>query len=198
MGKLKQVLSTAQWHAEPPSWDLTDAELSLTTGAKTDFWQNTFYGFRRDDGHFLGQSVSGDFTAVVGFEADYQVLYDQAGMMVRADDQTWLKAGIEYSDDVTNFSTVVTRNGQSDWSVIGVPQLSGLQRVRVTRTDSSVITHYLDRYGHWQLMRLANFPESANVVVGPMACSPERTGLTVRFHEFQIGPPLQDPLHATL
>ena len=197
MGNLKRALSGAHWHAEPPHWDLTDSELSLTTGSETDFWQNTLYGFQKDDGHFLGLSVEGDFTAVVGFEADYDVLYDQAGLMMRADDQMWLKAGIEYSDDVTNFSTVVTRHGRSDWSVIAVPNLTGIQRVRLTRVGGAVITHHLREEGGWQLMRLADFPAEAHVMVGPMACSPKRAGLVVRFREFQIGPPLEDPLHAS-
>lgn len=197
MRNLKQALSGAQWHAEPPTWDLTDTKLAITTGSKTDFWQNTFYGFQRDDGHFYGLKVTGDFTALVGFEADYQVLYDQAGLMMRADDQVWLKTGIEYSDDVTNFSTVVTRDGGSDWSVIGVPKLSGIQRIRLTRIGGAVITHHLGRDGRWQLMRVADFPAHANVAVGPMACSPERAGLVVRFHEFQVTSPVADPLHAT-
>jgi len=193
---LRQSLVGATWHAEPPDWTLTDAALTLTTGNETDFWQDTFYGFRRDDGHFLGREVTGDFTAEVSFEADYQILYDQAGLMMRGDARTWLKAGIEYSDDVTNFSTVVTRDGRSDWSVIAVPKVSGPQQVRLTRLGGAVITHYLGGDGRWHLMRLADVPAAAPVRVGPMACSPQRAGLKVRFHAVQIGPPVANPLHA--
>ena len=196
MATLKQTLKGADWHNTPPEWSLTEDALSLTTGNETDFWQGTMYGFRRDDGHFLGRAVAGDFTAVVAFEAAYDVLYDQAGLMMRADHQTWLKSGIEYSDDITNFSTVVTRDGLSDWSVVGVPKISGAQRVRLTRVGGAAITHYLGADGQWNLMRLANFPANASVTVGPMACSPQRAGLSVRFHDFQIGPPLDSPLHA--
>ncbi len=192
---LKERLSDARWHCEPPDWTLTDNVLTLTTGHETDFWQDTFYGFRRDDGHFFGCDVTGDFTAAVGFEADYEVLYDQAGLMMRADADNWLKAGIEYSDETTNFSTVVTRDGQSDWSVISVPKLAGLQHVRLTRVQGAVIAHFLAG-NQWHLMRLANFPASLRVSVGPMACSPQRSGLVVRFHEFVLKPPIESPLHA--
>ncbi len=197
MPNLKQSLSGARWHCAPPSWELTDDTLAVVTGNETDFWQDTFYEFRRDDGHFLGCEAAGDFTAVVAFEADYEVLYDQAGLMMRADAQNWLKAGIEYSDDVTNFSTVVTRDGHSDWSVVSVPKLSGGQRIRLTRIGGAAITHFQGPDGHWQLMRLANFPHDASVRVGPMACSPERDGLEVRFREFEVSAPLESPLHAT-
>lgn len=197
MANAIQSLSDAKWHCEPPSWDLTENALTLTTGEKTDFWQNTFYGFRRDDGHFLGKALTDGFTAHLDFEADYDVLYDQAGLMMRADAETWVKTGIEYSDEVTNFSTVVTRNGQSDWSVISLPKLTGTQHVRLTRTRGAVVTHFQDAKGQWQLMRLADFPEEMMVSVGPMACSPERAGLKARFTGFEIGLPLESPLHAT-
>ncbi len=196
MTNLNEVLGDAQWHCEPPDWKLTEGSLTVTTGNETDFWQETFYGFRRDDGHFLGRGVAGDFSATVTFDAQYEVLYDQAGLMMRADAQNWLKAGIEYSDDVTNFSAVVTRGGRSDWSVIGVPKVSGPQQVRLTRLGGAVIVHYKGQSGLWQLMRLADFPADAAVSVGPMACSPQRAGLVVRFDDFQIGPPVDNPLHA--
>ena len=66
----------------------------------------------------------------ITFQGDYETLYDQAGMMVRIDDTHWIKLGIEHSDNITNFSIVVTR-GQSDWSVFGQPLLSGPQSVRL-------------------------------------------------------------------
>lgn len=197
MGNIQTSLSGAKWHCEPPLWELNDNRLSLTTGHETDFWQGTLYGFRRDDGHFLGCGVEGDFTAILAFEADYRVLYDQAGLMLRTDAGNWLKTGIEYSDDVTNFSTVVTREGRSDWSVVSLPQLTGPQRVRLTRVGAAVISHFLGQDGTWQLMRLADFPEGAPVNVGPMACSPQREGLEVRFLDLEIGPPIDNPLHAS-
>ncbi|MEM8801558.1 MAG: DUF1349 domain-containing protein [Pseudomonadota bacterium] len=197
MANLKQHFGQAQWHNEPPNWALTETMLSLTTGEKTDFWQETFYGFHRDDGHFLGLETAGDFTAVVAFDADYETLYDQAGMMMRLDARNWLKTGIEYSDDVTNFSTVVTRDGRSDWSVVAVAAVSGVQHVRLTRIAGAVIAHFREPNDTWCLMRLADFPAEASVAVGPMACSPERAGLDVLFTKFEIGNAIDNPLHAT-
>jgi regulation of enolase protein 1 (concanavalin A-like superfamily) len=190
-------LDKAEWHAEPPFWHRSDGVLELETGDGTDFWQDTFYGFRRDDGHFFGASVSGDFTAVVTFDADYHVLYDQAGMMLRADARTWLKTGVEFSDDVTNFSVVVTREGRSDWSVVGVPRVTGPQKVRLTRIAGAVIVHYLGAGGNWHLLRLADFSAPPALRLGPMACSPERAGFRARFTGFHVGPAMDAPLHAS-
>ena len=50
---------------EPANWKVSQGCLAVTTDQKTDFWQKTHYGFARDSGHFLGVSVSEEFTARV-------------------------------------------------------------------------------------------------------------------------------------
>lgn len=195
---VKQVnlsdLKTAQWHCEPPSWSLDDT-LRLTTGVKTDFWQGTYYGFHRDDGHFLGLPVVGDFTAVLTFIGAYETLYDQAGLMLRVEEKRWLKTGIEFSDGVTNFGTVVTREN-SDWSATQQPLVSGPQSLRLTRIGSAILIHFKDEQGTWQFLRLADFPAPDEVLIGPMACSPERSGFEAEFTCFTVGPAIDSPLHS--
>jgi regulation of enolase protein 1 (concanavalin A-like superfamily) len=88
----------------------------MTTDQKTDFWQKTHYGFERDSGHFLGVSVSEEFTARVRVQGEFRSLYDQAGLMLRIDETRWIKTGVEFTDGERFLSTVVT-NGSSDWSV---------------------------------------------------------------------------------
>ena len=195
MTNLKRAFSDATWHCEPHEWSLDKDGLTLVTGENTDFWQSTFYGFRHDNGHFLGAAAKGNFTASVVFDATYDVLYDQAGMMMRIDENNWVKTGVEFSDDVTNFSTVITRNGRSDWSVVGVPAVSGPQAVRLTRSGAAIVTHFKASNGTWSLMRVADFAEADVVRIGPMACSPQRSGLRARFLDFSIGPVIEKPLH---
>lgn len=195
MSRLKDELQDAHWHCEPPNWGWVDGILRVSTGDKTDFWQRTLYGFHRDDGHFLGRMAEGDFTAVLTFDAAYKKLYDQAGLMVRRDAQNWVKTGIELSDGMTNFSVVITREGRSDWSVIGVPGLAGPQKIRLTKLGDAVIVHHAARDG-WRLMRLGELPMGDSVWIGPMTCSPERAGLEARFLDLEIGAPIEDPLHA--
>ena len=189
-------MSSARWHSEPPQWGWNGDALIVTTAEKTDFWQGTYYGFHRDDGHFLGLAQSGDFTASLEFDAAYETLYDQAGLMLRTDAENWVKAGIEYSDGVKNFSVVITRHGQSDWSVIAAPDVSGPQTIRLTRIGQAIIVHYLKATG-WHLMRLGETAMKDSVMVGPMTCSPERDGLQARFLDLTITPPGTDPLHAS-
>ncbi|MBO6636716.1 MAG: DUF1349 domain-containing protein [Roseitalea sp.] len=195
MGATLPFLRDAQWFGEPPTWDWTAGGLEVVTGDRTDFWQETFYGFHRDDGHFLGAPAPREFSATVTFEGDYETLYDQAGMMLRLNERTWLKTGIEFSDDVTNFSVVVTRE-RSDWSVIGVPLVSGPQQVRLTRLGNAVLVHFRNQAGNWNLMRVADFPNTDGAWIGPMACSPQRAGFRARFSDFAIDKPIENALHS--
>ena len=190
---LKQV-SDGRWLNPPADWRLDDGGLWLRTREKTDFWRRTHYGFIRDDGHYWHVPAPAAFTAVVTFEGAYRTLYDQAGMMLRLSETHWIKLGIEHSDGVTNFSMVVTR-GNSDWSVVGQPLISGPQSVRLTRSDGAVIAHFRRADGTWQLMRVADFADG-DATIGPMACSPERAGFEVTFTGFELTGPIDNPLHA--
>ncbi len=186
-------LSNAIWHHEPGTWSLGDT-LTLVTEEQTDFWQNTWYEFSRDDGHFYGAPIDGDFTAVCEFSGDYTTLYDQAGLMLRINEHCWIKTGIEYSDDVMNFSVVVTKE-HSDWSVIQQPLLTGPQQIRMTRVKDAILVHYRDIEKQWRLMRVAQVPGDTPATLGPMACSPTRAGFRAEFHRFSVTAPVTDALH---
>jgi uncharacterized protein len=186
-----------RWLGEPPSWRYDDGELTLTTGERTDFWQHTFYGFRRDNGHAFLKSVSSDFTASAIVSGAYEQLYDQAGLMLRIDARNWVKTGIEYTDGLMHFSVVVTREGLSDWSVIPLPDATPQDdiHVQLTRHGDAVRVQYAIGGRSWQMARLAPFPD-AEAAVGVMACSPERSGFQARFRDITVGPPIARKLHA--
>ena len=97
------LLKAYTWLNPPPKHSYEGSVLHVETGKETDFWRETFYGFWRDSGHFLFSPVAGDFTAEVTVEGRYEVLYDQAGLMIRLSESHWIKAGIEYTDGVMYF-----------------------------------------------------------------------------------------------
>lgn len=187
-------LSTGKWLNDPADWAFEDGTLNVTTGEKSDFWRHTHYGFVRDNGHFWQLPAPEKFTATLTFEGDYETLYDQAGLMLRLDEASWVKCGIEHSDGMTNFSIVVTR-GNSDWSVIGQPLISGPQTVRLTAQNNAIIAHFQTSDGAWNLMRVADFPVGGGAMIGPMACSPERSRFRARFLDLSITTPIENPLH---
>ena len=188
-------LDQLKWLNPPLSTAVKDGTLTVKTGDQTDFWRETFYGFVHDDGHFGFTEVSGDFSAEVSFAGGYTELYDQAGMMIRLDAQTWLKAGIEYTDDQQHLSVVVTR-GVSDWSVLPLTNPPAEIKLRLTRLGGAVLVQAsLDGGATYTMLRLAALTDAAQVQVGVMCCSPKRSGFQVRFRGLEVGAPIVTELH---
>ena len=82
------------WLNEPQKWKQEGGQLSVFADAHTDFWRKTHYGFVRDNGHFYYEKVSGNFEIETEFRGKYESLYDQAGLMVRLDDE-FLGLGVQ-------------------------------------------------------------------------------------------------------
>ncbi len=187
------TFATMTWLNPPPLVTTGTDSLTLTTGANTDFWRETFYGFTRHSGRHLAHPVTGDFTARVTVSADYQALYDQAGLMLRLSDTHWIKAGIEHTDGQPVFSTVVT-NGQSDWATLPLAFPASPLTLRLTRHGTAIRVDLTEPSGLWRLARLAHLPDGP-AMIGPMACSPERAGLTASFSAYTCGPAIPRTLH---
>ncbi|MBY4631957.1 DUF1349 domain-containing protein [Rhizobium croatiense] len=183
-----------KWLNEPESWQVDATGLTLTTGEKTDFWRETYYGFTRDSGHFLAFPTADSFTAQIRVQGEFRTLYDQAGLMVRLDENRWVKTGVEFTDGEALLSTVVT-DGKSDWSVSQPFKELEDFRIRVTVANGALRIQASRDGSFWPLLRLAPFPIADRYQVGPTACTPERNGLTVRFSEFSVGPAITTDLH---
>ncbi|WP_217649148.1 DUF1349 domain-containing protein [Sphingomonas sp. OK281] len=194
-GKVILGRSDGRWLNEPKGWTVeSNGDLQIVTDHGTDFWRETHYGFTRDSGHFLGFAAPGAFTAQLRIRGQYEKLYDQAGIMVRIDERHWVKAGIELSDGRAMLSSVLTA-GKSDWATgpyehpaqdfwMRATVAKGVLRLQVS-ADGKV----------WPLVRLAPFPIASSYQVGPMACTPERSGLKIRFSDLRITVPLGKDLH---
>ncbi len=170
-----------RWLNPPANWSGDGNALELRTDQKSDFWRETFFGFTRDSGHAFLRPVSGDFTASVVVVGHYEKLYDQAGLFLRLNEEHWIKAGIEFTDDMMHFSVVVT-DGASDWSVIPLPGAKPEDEVamRLTRHGEAVRVQFAIAGAPWQLVRLSPFT-GGDVEIGVMACSPERSDFGRRF-----------------
>ncbi|WNV74286.1 DUF1349 domain-containing protein [Geodermatophilus sp. DSM 44513] len=176
------------WHNQPPDAHLDGDDLLVTAAQGSDLWRTTSYGFVRDSGHALLAPFP-DATAVeVRFLLDYDQQFDQAGVLVRADERSWTKAGVEVSDGVPQIGAVVTR-GESDWSVAPVPHWTGREvTVRASRRGNALTVRARVEAEPWQLVRVAPLPVDGALQAGPYCCAPTRAGLMVRFHSVTHNP----------
>ena len=177
------------WLNEPPDWLAGEGMLTLQTARETDFWQETHYGFRRDDGHFLHRTVPGDFDAEVTLHLNPNAKYDQAGLMVRRDAGSWIKTSLEFEQDgSSNLGAVVTNAGLSDWSMQPVTSFLGQLAFRIERRGADYTVYAAVDGGLSMRIRLARLhvDEGGPIMIGPYACSPTGGGCTVVIHSFCI------------
>lgn len=174
-----------QWINAPREW-VADDGLSLFCDQGTDLWRKTHYGYTYDSAHLFGKVVPGDFRLTVTFEGDYAEQYDQAGAVVRIDEQSWIKAGVEYVDGGYTLSTVVTRE-VSDWSVLPLTRSAERVTFDLERTGDAVTVRYgLDGEPPEHLLRLAYFPPGEPALAGVMAAAPVGKGFAVRFTDVRV------------
>jgi uncharacterized protein len=175
--------AAGEWLNPPLAVEADGDDLLVTAAAGSDLWQGTYYGFHRDSGHALLAPFAPGQAVEVSFLVDYTALYDQAGLLVRVDDLTWVKAGVEISDGVPQLSAVVT-HGLSDWSTAEMPGWAGkVVTMRASwSADALILRARAD--GDWQMLRLASFPATEAATAGLYCCAPERDGLTVRFTDW--------------
>lgn len=175
------------WFNEPARFQL-GAGLEIFTDEKTDFWQTTHYGFRRDDGHCLFTSRSGDFTLETHVEFRPLERYDQCGLMVRMNPENWIKVSTEYENEgCSRLGSVVTNLGYSDWATQDIPAGRTQMRYRISKNGSDfLLENSFD--GHtWLQMRIAHLHRLADIYeIGVYACSPIGKNFWCRFKSLEI------------
>ena len=181
-----------RWLNPPPLASPTAAGLEVETAAGTDFWQGTHYGFRVDNGHFLGAAVDGDFVLETRVRTQPVHQYDQAGLMVRLSAECWLKTSVEFEPGhPSRLGAVVTNGGWSDWSTQDIAADDGRDvSFRITRTGADYLVEAaLQPQGRWTQIRLARLHADAGgaVEAGLYCCSPKDAGFKATFASLRIG-----------
>lgn len=178
--------SEGSW-TNSPAAVLEDATgLSVTAVEGSDAWRHTSYGFVHDTEHALLAPLAVGEAVEVTLQTTFTGQFDQAGVFVRADDEHWVKAGLEFADGVLNLGAVVTLD-RSDWSVAPVDWNGRLVTVRVSRAEESLIVRARVDDEPFRLVRVAPFV-GGEASAGPYLCAPTRPGFTARFLGWRLTP----------
>jgi uncharacterized protein len=175
------------WFNEPKSLSI-DNGLEVVTRSKTDFWQGTHYGFRRDDGHCLLTKLEGDFSISTKVSFTPVNQYDQCGMMIRLDSQNWIKCSTEYeNEEVSRLGSVVTNMGYSDWATQDIS--SGIKSIyyKISRRGKDFLLENSFDGEKWQQMRVTHLHElNGTIEAGIYACSPIGEDFKCNFEYIKI------------
>ena len=92
---VSQNMNKMNWLNEPSYWKVKDGNLKMNVTPKSDYWRKTHYGFTVDDGPFYFTTRGGEFEVLVKISGSYKTRFDQMGLMLRIDEEHWIKTGIE-------------------------------------------------------------------------------------------------------
>lgn len=172
------------WLNEPKTWQNKESILSVNSDPKTDFWRLTHDGGIRDTGHFFYRTINADFETTATVTGQYREQYDQSGLMIRLNENDWIKCGIEFVDGKQFVSAVVTRS-TSDWSRLPVADTAA-PSFRIQRTHDLVEIFYGAPNSQLELYRQTSFPTDKSIQVGLMTASPTGSGFSTEFSDWTI------------
>lgn len=182
---LSQSLDKMQWFNEPEKWEVKNKTLNMVVTPKSDYWRVSHYGFTVDDAPFYYATYGGEFEVKVKITGNYKTRFDQMGLMLRIDNERWIKAGVEFVDNKFNISAVVT-DKKSDWSVLQLEKTPSFVWIKAVRRLDAVEFFYSLDDKNYIMIRNAPFQDNIPVMVGLMAASPDGDGFNAKFENFKV------------
>lgn len=185
-GRTAVTWADGVWTNPPVEIAMSGDGMAVTAAEGSDAWRHTAYGFVHDTEHALLAPLAVGQAVEVRLRTTFTGEFDQAGVFIKADNEHWVKAGLEFADGVLNLGAVVTLE-RSDWSVAPVDWNGREVTVRVSRSVESLTIRAKVDDEPFRLVRVAPFSGRA-VTAGPFVCAPTRAGFTANFLSWELVP----------
>lgn len=180
------------WTREPAAWKVSEDAVEVTTRPRTDLWQRTYYHFRNDNAPVLQARTEEryfSFMVRTNFSQSHH-RFDQCGIVVYLDSESWIKASVEYENErFQHLGSVVTNGGWSDWATTEIPADERQMWYRLSRRGDDFRVECSRDGRVFSQMRVCHLAAATGAVnFGVYACSPEDSSFTARFDQFDFGP----------
>ena len=184
-----ELNSDYHWYNKP-EYFVESEKLTIKTSPETDFWQRTHYGISKDNGHCLLLDWNKDFSIEVRTNFQPEKQYDQCGLIVRIDENNWIKISTEFEGKThSRLGSVVTNFGYSDWATVDVNEPVGEMRYRIQSKNNlrDFLLEYSKEGKQWSQLRITHLHKETDVIaVGIYACSPLDSSFEASFSKLRI------------
>ena len=177
------------WTRKPTDFCISDDEIQIITAPHTDLWQRTYYHFRNDNAPVLQmQTDEKYFSFVVKTAFESKQRFDQCGIVMYLDSENWLKASVEYENEVfQHLGSVVTNHGYSDWATTEIPAAQKSMWYRFSRRDDDYRIECSNDGVTFKQMRICHMFNGNGIIhFGIYACSPENSSFRATFTNMEI------------
>ena len=178
-----------KWTREPENYSITEDGIEIITQPHTDLWQRTYYHFRNDNAPVLQiETDEKYFSFVVKTEFESKHRYDQCGIVMYLDSENWLKASMEYENEVIQrLGAVVTNHGYSDWSSTDVSAAMKSMWFRLSRRENDFCIENSTDGVNYNQMRICHMFHAADTIsFGVYACSAEDSSFKATFTHMDV------------
>lgn len=174
------------WLSEPEEWSQHKTTVEMRAPSGTDFWRMTGTDVCVDNAPFYFLEIEGDFEVRCRVKANYESADDQAGIMVREDEDNWVKFGIQLIDDVPHMCATITHD-YSDMSMHPLPHLAEYMWVHAKKIGDGLEVYISEDSHDWMQIRQGDINPDAIHQIGLYAASPcSEEGLLAKFEDFMV------------
>ena len=188
---MQVVADKLVWTRKPKKYVVSDETIEIITEPYTDLWQRTYYNFCNDNAPVLQiKTKEKFFSFVVKTEFDSRHRFDQCGVVVYLNSENWLKASIEYENEVMqHLGSVVTNEGYSDWATTEIEAAVKSMWYRLSRRNNDFCIENSTDGKKFKQMRICHLDKADDEIsFGIYACSPENSSFRAKFTDMEILP----------
>lgn len=178
------------WTRHPRHCEVSQDRIEITTKPHTDLWQRTYYHFRNDNAPVLQMATKEKFFSFV-VKTDFagsKHRFDQCGVVLYLDSENWLKASVEYENEIfQHLGSVVTNRGYSDWATTEIPATIKSMWYRLSRREDDFCIECSEDGNVFHQMRICHlFDAKDEIRFGVYACSPEDSSFRAVFTHMEL------------
>lgn len=182
-------INKLKWIREPKKYSINENKIEIITVPHTDLWQRTYYHFRNDNAPVLQLEIEDRyFSFVVKTKFESKHRFDQCGIVMYLDSDNWLKASIEYENEIfQHLGSVVTNNGYSDWATTEIDaSVKEMWYCFSRREDDFCIECSYDGIIYKQMRICHMWKGKGKISFGIYACSPENSSFKATFTDLKL------------
>jgi len=174
------------WLNEPEEWSQMRTTVEMRVPPGTDYWRMTRTDECNDNAPFYFLEIEGDFEVRCKVKANYGAPDDQAGIMIREDEENWIKCGIQMIGDVPHMFATITHD-YSDMSMHPLPHLPEFMWVHAKKIGDGLEVYISEDSFDWMQIRQGDITDDSILQIGLYAASPRSDeGLDATFEDFMI------------